>query len=549
MSTHDFESAIGVVAANPEIPARIGNEILAAGGNAMDAATATALACAMVRPSACGLGGYVGAAVVRDGKTGQAWSVDGNGPAPRAAHPGMYTVLPEPANEWGINEKEYFCSVKDDANLLGPLAVSVPGQMAAMGIIHEKWGRLPWAQVIAPCQRLLADGFPYGDLARSIRVMEVPLRRFPASVDHLMSKRQLPQPDDIWHRPDMEKTLARLAQAGWRDFYEGEIGRAIADQVQAAGGILTRDDLARYHPRVTEPLSVDYHGARVYGAILSNGSFSTLQALQMLAALPLPDGDSVEYWHLLAEVLKLTWRDRLRYLADPRFADVPQERLLDPDYNAGRVADLRDFPAHVDARVPDLKAGPGAGTLHLSTADGAGNLVSLTISQGNTFGTCFTVPGTGIILGHGMCRLDPRPGQVNSVAGGKCPLNNTSPLLISLPDRQIAIGLPGGRMIISAMVRAAHLLVDRGYSASQAALARRLHVGPAEPLTLQDGVGGDVAERLAALGHSVNRSPQIAGVMNGAEYYPATKSTRAGSSETVISLQTDYRQMGASGGH
>ncbi len=548
MSTHEFESEIGVVAANPAIPARIGNEILAAGGNAMDAAVATALACSMVRPSACGIGGYVGAALVREGRTGKVWAVDGNGPAPQAAHPDLYEVLPR-SSDGGINENEYFCSVKDDANLLGPLAVSVPGQMAAMGIIHEKWGRLPWSQVVAPSQRLLADGFPYDDLARSIKVMEVPLRRFPASVDHLMSQGQLPRPDEIWHRPDMERTLSRLALAGWRDFYEGEIGRTIADQVLAAGGILTRDDLARYHPRVTDPLTIDYHGAQVYGAILGNGSLSALQGLLMLSPLTLPSSDTVEYWHLLTEVLKLTWRDRLRYLADPRFASVPQDRLLDPDYNAGRVATLLDFPESVDLRVPDLQAGPGAGTLHLSSADREGNLVSLTFSQGNTFGTCFTVPGTGIILGHGMCRLDPRPGRANSVAGGKCPLNNTSPLMISLPERHIAIGLPGGRMIISAMVRAAQLLVDRGFSSAQATQARRLHVSTAEPLTLQEGVSHEVADGLTALGHKVNRSPNVGGVMNAAEFFPATGRTRAGSSEPVVSRQTDYRQMGASGGH
>jgi gamma-glutamyltranspeptidase/glutathione hydrolase len=543
-----MESETGVVAANPAIPARIGNAILADGGNAMDAAVATALACCMVRPSACGIGGYVGAALVRDGKTGKVWSVDGNGPAPAAAHPALYEVLPRPPGSGGLNEKEYFCTVKDDANLLGPLAVAVPGQMAAMGIIHERWGRLPWAQVVAPSQRLLSDGFPFDDLARSIRVMEVPLRRFPASVAHLMPGGRLPNPDEIFHRPDMERTLARLAQAGWRDFYEGELGRTIATAVTSAGGILSGDDMAGYHPRVTDPLTIHYHGAQVHGAILGNGSLSALQGLLLLSPLKLPSEDTVEYWHLLTEVLKLAWRDRLRYLADPRFAPVPQDLLLDPGYNAGRVATLQEFPKSVDIRVPDLEAGPGAGTTHLSSADREGNLVSLTISQGNTFGSCFTVPGTGIVLGHGMCRLDPRPGRINSVAGGKCPLNNTSPMLISLPDRQIAIGLPGGRMIISSMVRAAQLLVDRGYSPAQAAAARRLHVTTAEPLTLEDGISKEVSRGLTALGHSVNRSPHLAGVMNGAEFIPATGRTRAGSGESVVSLQTDYRQMGASGG-
>lgn len=549
MTTHEFESSIGVVAANPAVPAGIGNAILAAGGNAMDAAAATALACCMVRPSACGLAGYVGVGLVREGRTGKAWSVDGNGPAPMAAHPTMYALLPELAVNKGINEREHFCSVKDDANLFGPTAVAVPGQMAAMGIIHERWGRLPWSQVVAPSQRLLSDGFAYDDLARSIRVMEEPLRRFPASVAHLMPEGRLPQPHELCHRPDMERTLARLVQAGWRDFYEGEIGRAIADSVKAAGGILSREDMAAYHPPVTEPLSIAYRGAKVHGAILSNGCLSVLQGLLMLSHLKLPDSDTVEYWHLLAEVLKLTWRDRLRYLADPRVVPVPQDLLLDPGYNAGRVATLLDFPESVDLRVPRMEPGPGAGTLHLSAADKEGNLVSLTISQGNTFGSCFTVPGTGIILGHGMCRLDPRPGHVNSIAGGKRPLNNAGTLLLDLPDREIAIGLPGGRMIISGMIRAAQLLVDRGYTTAQAAGAARLHVGTADPLVLEERIPVDAAEGLASLGHRIARSPQVAGVMNGAEYFPASGRTRAGSNGPAASLQTDCRQMAAIGGH
>jgi len=417
-----------------------------------------------------------------------------------------------------------------------------------MGILHERWGRLPWAEIVAPALSLVEEGFPFDDLARSIRVMEEPLRRFPASVAYLMPEGRLPGPDKIFRCPDLARTLSRLARAGWRDFYEGELGRTIADAISRAGGCLTRADLAGYQPRVTEPLTIDYHGARVHGAILSNGSLSVLQGLLMLAPLAMPETDTAFYWHRLAEVLKRVWRDRLRYLADPRFAEVPQARLLDPDYNAGRVASLIDFPDHVDLRVPDLAAGPGAGTLHLSTADAEGNLVAFTISQGNTFGSCFTVPGTGIILGHGMCRLDPRPGFANSIAPGKCPLNNTAPLMISLPDREVALGLPGGRMIIAGMLRAAHLVVDRGYRTAQATAAPRLHAGVAEPVTLQEGVEESVAGELAAFGHQVKRSPQVAGVMNGAEYFPATRRTRSGSSAPVTSLQTHYRQMGASGG-
>lgn len=554
MTYSDAQPLTGTVTANPAAAARAGESIFAEGGNAMDAAVAAALVCSVLRPSACGLGGYVGAALVRDGRDGRVWSVDGDGPAPRVAHPAMYRVLPRHPTQRGINENEYFCTVENDANLFGPTSVSVPGQMAAMGIIHERWGVLPWARVIAPAQRIVADGFPYDDLARSIGVMEVPLRRYEASVTSLMVNGRLPRPDDTFQSPHLEATLARLAGEGWRDFYEGQLGQAIADSVSAAGGLLTRQDMAEYQPRVTPPVSIRYRGRPVHTAILPNGGLTVLQALLMLDQIELPREDDPRYWHFLAEVLKLAWRDRLQFLGDPGFVPVPQDRLLNKDYGLGRSQHLRDFPRNVDQCVPDLQAGPGAGTLHLATADIKGNLVSLTISQGNTFGSCFTVPGTGIVLGHGMCRLDPRPGRANSLAGGKRPLNNAAPLMIEATDRVIAIGAPGGRKIISAMVRAAQLLVDEDLDVEQACQRPRLHVEAAEPLVVQSSVPESISEGLRHMGHKTTSALQIAGVMNAAAYDLKTHRTCGGSglgtqdAAATATQQTNYRQMGAAGG-
>ena len=531
-------SSTGVVAANPAPAARIGARVLAAGGNAMDAAVAAGIACCMLRPEQTGIGGYVCAAVVRDGRDGQVWSVDADGTAPAAACEAMFrTSAPgEPRNPGALNEREYACAVADDANIFGPLAVTVPGVMAGFGSIHERWGRLPWAQVVAPAQALLADGFPYGPVAHAVRHMEPVLRRFPATAAHLLPGGKLPDPETVWRRPDMETTLARLAASGWRDFYAGELGRRIADHIQDLGGILTRADMANYQPRITPPCSTTYRGASVHAAILPNGGFSVLQALNMLECLDLPAEDSPDYWHLLAEVLKLAWRDRLAYLGDPDFADVPAARLLSKDYAAGRVETLRRFPEYVDRLQPEPTPEPAGGTLHLSAADAEGNLVSMTFSHGGAFGSCVTVPGAGILLGHGMCRLDPRPGCPNSVAPGKRPLNNTAALLVKTPDRNVAIGLPGGRKIICVMTRAAQLLIDRGCTARQAAAAPRLHVEITEPLEIDEVVAEPVLARLSALDHDVTRVPRNAGIMNGAEYLQDAR-TRAGSGESAAGAE------------
>jgi gamma-glutamyltranspeptidase/glutathione hydrolase len=530
MTGVEVTSPRGVVAANPPAAAAIGAEVLEAGGNAMEAAVAAGMACCMLQPHMTGIAGYVCSAVVLDGRRDRVWSVDANSMAPAAAHERMFAVRPrEDRPGWNVNEDEYGCTVHDDANVIGPLSVGPPGMLAGMGTIWERWGRRPWASIVAPSQTLLSDGFPYDAVAPAIRSMRRKLERFPETIRHLMPAGRLPKPDEVWHRPDMETTLARVAAAGWQDFYTGELAHRVSDYIVSAGGILSRADLAAYAPRVGEPYRVGDGARDVYGPILTNGALTVLQAVNMLQSLEIPASDTPAYWHLLAEVLKLAWRDRLDHLADPDFADVPVGRLLDRAYAGERVAPIRRDGARVDRETPPEPRPEPDHTLHVSSADAEGNLVAMTISQGMLFGSCVTVPGTGMILGHAMCRLDPRPGRVNSIAARKRPLNNTAPLLIRLPERDVAIGLPGGRRIVSVMARAAHLILSRGVSAREAAIAPRLHVERTEPLELQDSVSAATVEALRAMGHDVRTAAALGGCMNGAEWLKGERRARAGS--------------------
>ena len=251
----------------------------------MDAASAVAMACCMLQPQSTGIGGYVCCAVVREGRSDRIWSIDSNSHAPAAAHEGMFDTLPPRETGDSPNEHEYFCRVKHDANMYGPLAVGTPGMMAGMGIVWERWGRLKWSDIIAPSQELLADGFPFGTTAKAIAEKESVIRRFPATAAHLLPNGKLPSPDDHWHRPDMEKTLQRIVKAGWRDFYQGEIGRKIADCIQRLGGMLTQRDLETFEPRITDAISTTYRNATVYGPVLTNGCLTVLQVLNMLESL------------------------------------------------------------------------------------------------------------------------------------------------------------------------------------------------------------------------------------------------------------------------
>ena len=524
----EITAARGVVAAEPPEAARVGARVLEMGGNAMDAAAATSIACCMLQPASTGIGGYVCAAVVLDGKSNRVWSLDSNSVAPAAAREDMFEVLPANPAGGSVNEPEYNCTVRGDANVFGPLAVGVPGVMAGVGILWERWGKLKWQQIIAPSLELLERGFPYAHTATWVRRLEARIRQYEPTVRHLMPNGKVPEAEEIWHRPDMDGTLRRLASAGWRDFYEGEIGRKIADYITATGGRLTREDMARFKPRLTEPYSVTYREAKVYGVILPNGCASTLQVLNMLECFDPMVERSVAHWHRLGEVLKLAWHDRLRYLGDPDFAAVPVEQLLSQDYAAGRVEAIRDLPDRVDrSHAPTPGASPRE-TLHISVADRSGNLVSVTISHGGGFGSCVTVPGTGIILGHGMCRLDPRPGRPNSVGPGKRPLNNTAPVIVRSRDRDIAVGLPGGRRIINVCAQTCQRLIDLGAGPQDVALAPRMHTEGAEPLNITEVVAPEIVAGLVAMGHQVERVKSAGGGIGCAELRKGEGKLRAG---------------------
>ncbi|MFB3826567.1 MAG: gamma-glutamyltransferase [Bryobacteraceae bacterium] len=463
----------GAVATGPAEGARAGAAIFQRGGNAMDAAAAACLACAVMEPSAVDVGGYVLAAVVLEGGSGRVWSLDANSVAPAAAAEDMFRTIPVREGRPGINELEYGCSVENDANLYGPLSVAVPGFMGGVGILWQRWGRLPWAAIVDPARELVKQPLPWEAVREFVEFKRDAIARFPSTVAFM------PQ-GSCWVRPDLERTLDRLAEAGWRDFYEGEIGRAIADYVQQQGGILTRADMAAFSPRVTEPCSGMYRGAQIHTAIPPNGGYSVLAAL----------GESeAEDWAALAELLRRMWKARL----------------------AGTA------PAGTSPY----------GTVHVAAADAEGNLVSATISQGGWFGSCLTVPDTGIILGHGMCRFDPHAGLPNSPGPRKRPLNNVCPLIIRMPDRDVAIGVRGGRRIVSVTVRMAQM-ITAGAGVYEAAAAPRLHTITGDPLEISADFDPEARRKLEAAGYRIEVPKEVAGAAHGAEFLRDSGIIKAG---------------------
>jgi gamma-glutamyltranspeptidase/glutathione hydrolase len=507
----EAQGSYGVAATEPAPAVRAAARIFSEGGNAFDAAVAAGLAACMIEPQMVDVGGYVCCAVVLVGKTGQIHCLDANSISPAAAKDGMYQVLPKGPGR-AINENEYHCSVRDDANINGPLAVGVPGVLGGFGRMHEKWGRAKWPSLFQPALEMLDQGMTFGSVANAVRAREAVIRKLPAAQKHLMPEGRLPKSDEKWHRRDMEKTLARLAQTGWRDFYEGELGRRIADHVQSLGGILTREDMKRFDPRIVAPYETTFRGARVFSGVLANGGLSVAQLLNMWEQLPKASMSDVVYWHTLAEAGKLAWRDRLRYFGD----GASPLRFMSKDYAMGRVETLRNYPRSVD-RQSAPSANPSPGTVNISTADADGNMVAMTISHGGSFGSCVTVPDTGITLGHGMCRFDPRPGRPNSVGPRKRPLNNVCPTILRLADRDVACGLRGGRRIVNVASHVCRQIVEHNATGLQAITAPRLHVEEQGPIEVTRNMDEAIVRELRALGHDVNIVDAVGGPTNACE--------------------------------
>ena len=476
----------GAVATGPAEAAEAGASVLMRGGNAMDAAAAACLAASTLEPQAVDLGGYVLAAVVLEGKTGSIWSVDANTVAPAAAKEDMFQIRPPVPGQRGINEREWGCSVVDDANVHGPLAVSVPGFLAGVGTLWERWGQLEWREILAPARNLVAAGLPYERVSKDVEFKREAIERYPSTMAFLRPG----PPDALWYRPDLVRTLDQIAAAGWRDFYSGDLGCRIADFVTSQGGILTRQDMASFVPRVGEPLTATYHDAQVHTAIPPNGGFSVLAGLAGLDSISLPGDSDPSYWACIAKTLVRIWSERL-------------------------------------ADSPPVGAGPH-GTVHVAAADRDGNLVSATISQGGLFGSCLAVPGTGIILAHGMCRFDPHAGRANSPGPGKRPLNNVCPLLIRLHDRDVAIGTRGGRRIVSVALQMAQRVIDRNVSPRAAATAPRIHTLTGDPIEISENFDPDIRAALQAEGYRFEVPEEVAGAAHGVEFFHDTRMIRAG---------------------
>ncbi|MEZ5355500.1 MAG: gamma-glutamyltransferase [Bryobacteraceae bacterium] len=479
MANPPVKARSGFVVGQPEAAAA-GLRVLEAGGNAVDAAVTAALVAGVVALPSCGIGGYGGAAAIAM-NTGKIAAIDFNTEAP-ADFP------PTPPNH-------------------GWLAAGTPGTLAGLDLALHRYGTLPLRRALQPSIRFATEGWKLSpSMAAAIGGKAAILRNDPASAQLLLPGGNPPPPGTLFRNPDLARMLTQLARDNSSEaFYRGPIARVIANAFARGGGSLSEKDLHAYEAREVVPLRIHVGPFTVATPPLASGGATTLQALQ--AAYRLPFDDPARRAHARLECLRLAWQDRLTLFGDPRFVEVPLERLLSPAHAEQTAARVRT--AAEKGRPLDLpeRTFTSSGTIHISAADAAGNLCAITLTHGDGFGACVTVPGLGLILGHGVSRFERTPGHPNAPGPRKSPLHNMCPTVV-LRGRQplLAIGATGGKKIPNAVFDVlTYTLVDR-MSLQDAVKAPRVNTTGGLALALNNRWSDADAARMSALGFRVARS-------------------------------------------
>jgi gamma-glutamyltranspeptidase/glutathione hydrolase len=428
----------GIVVSQYRAAAAIGADMLRAGGNAVDAAVATAFALAAIEPWNSGLGGIGYMIVQRPAAAPQV--IDFGAVSPRKLDPAAFPLT-------GKVGTDLFAwpQVEDDRNIRGPLSIAVPGAAEGYGLALERFGTLPLAQVIEPAIALAEAGLP-ADWYVSLKILAVAadLRRYPES-RRIWLNGDLP-PLHLVGGPiprvklgALADTLRHLARAGRRELYEGELARALAHDIGAAGGVLSTDDLAHYRARVVEPTQFTYRGNAVAGAPALTAGPTLRDVLAGLEREQFGARPDAAFFVALADALAAAYDRRLRSMGDV-------ERL-------------------------------DASTTHLPAVDRDGMMVALTTTLLSSFGSRFVAPSTGMLMNNGIMWFDPRSGRPNSLAPGKRPLCNMCPVILARDGRPwLAAGGSGGRRILAAVTQLLSFVVDFGCDVAAAAHHPRIDV-------------------------------------------------------------------------
>ncbi len=460
-----------VASAHP-IATAAGQEILAAGGNAFDAAVAVSATLAVVEPYSSGLGGG-GFWLLHRARDGHEVMIDGRERAPLAATRTMY--------------QDAKGKVIPGKSVDGPLAAGIPGEPAALAYLAEHYGRLPLARSLAPAIRAARDGFPVdAHYRRMARFRLKQLRASPAAARTFLADGKVPPLGYVVRQPHLAATLEAMARHGRDGFYKGAVAKRLVAGARSGGGIWSLQDLAEYRVVERAPIRGHYRGLTVTAASPpSSGGIVLTEMLNILSGYDLHKVGAVTRKHLIVEAMRRAYRDRAEYLGDPDFVTNPVRMLTSPLYAAGLRASIRLDRATPSADLPSVVThDSGHHTTHFSILDRDGNRVAATLSVNYPFGSCFMAEGTGVLLNDEMDDFSSKPGvpnvygligaEANAIAPGKRPLSSMTPTFVDGPRGVAILGTPGGSRIIT-MVLLGVLEYEAGGSAQAMVTLPRFH--------------------------------------------------------------------------
>ena len=505
--THPQLGDAGMVATQNRYASETGARILEQGGNAVDAAVAIGFSLAVVYPRAGNLGGG-GFMLVYDVEQGDTVAIDYREMAPAKASRHMYLDDSGEVDRM----KTYFSH----------LSVGVPGTVAGMWHAHQRYGRLPWEQLLQPAIDQASKGIVVGyDMAVLLQTQQERLCRNEATCKYYFKEGGSPYvAGDVLVQKDLAHTLKLIAELGPDGFYAGETAAKIAQEMQRGGGLVDLESLARYEVDVRVPVRGTYRGYEVVAMPPpSSGGVHILQMLNTLERFPVADmgSESADAVHLLAEVARLAYADRSKHLGDSDYYDVPVNWLISKEYGEQLAASIDMAKARPSEEVAPGVAPPyeSPDTTHYSVIDADGNMVANTYTLNFTFGSGISVDGAGFLLNNEMGDFVAKPetpnafgllgGDANSIEPGKRPLSSMVPVVLFGDDGSaIATGSMGGSRIITGVLQTIVNIVDHGMNIAEAAAAPRMHhQWYPDRLQLEPGFSPDTIRILEERGHEV----------------------------------------------
>jgi gamma-glutamyltranspeptidase / glutathione hydrolase len=473
----------GIVATSHTLASTAGAQVLARGGSAADAAIAANAVLGVTEPMMNGMGGDL-FALYWDAKTGKLYGLNASGWAPQGltiAHLAAKGATSMPHS--GID------------------TVTVPGAVAGWDQLHQRFGRLPWKEILQPAIFYAEQGYPVPELIHGFWQEASQLTDRESRRVYLPGG-QVPAVGEVFHNADLAKALRAIATDGPKAFYQGNIAHAILSTSQELGGTLSADDLAQFVPEWVEPISTTYRGWTVYELPPNGQGMAALEMLNIMETSP-PSADgplSVAALHKKIEAMKLAYADLGRYNADPRFTKVPVKGLLSKDYAKERVQ-------HIDPAKANCEVGPGvpatSETTYLSVVDREGNIVSLIQSNYAEFGSGITVRGMGFALQNRGALFSLDASHPNALAPRKRPFHTIIPAFMERGDQHIGFGIMGGANQPLAHAQFVSNVVDYGMNIQAALETARFTVSPERGcnIVIESRVSSEVRDKLTAMGH------------------------------------------------